>query len=64
MWGLQRDTSVLPRSVNPDRLRSNFDLDGWSLAEDEMDVLNNIKERIKVCGDGFLPIRVFFFDDE
>lgn len=64
MWGLQRDTSVLPRSVHPDRIRNNFELDCWSLAEAEMDVLNGIKERIKVCGDGFLPIRIFFDDDE
>lgn len=63
-WGLQRGTSVLPRSTKPDRLRSNFDLNGWELTEDEMKQLSAVKGRFKACGDGFLPVRVFFDDDE
>ncbi|PSN62096.1 Aldo/keto reductase [Corynespora cassiicola Philippines] len=63
-WGIQRGTSVLPRSTKPDRIRSNFDLGGWELSEDEMKKLNAVKDRFKACGDGFLPIRVFFDDDE
>lgn len=64
MWALQRGTSVVPRSVNPKRIKTNFELDGWSLNDEEMATLNSVKERIKVCDDGFLPIRVFFDDDE
>lgn len=63
-WGIQRGTSVVPRSTKPDRIKSNFDLDGWELNEDEMAKLNAVKDRFKACGDGFLPIRVFLDDDE
>jgi len=64
MWGLQRGFSVLPKSVTKERIDANFDLDGWSLSEDEMAQLSGIPERFKVCGDGWLPIKVFFGDDE
>lgn len=59
MWGLQRGTSVIPKSVTKSRIEANFQLDGWSLTEDEMNKLSNLKDRFKVCGDGWLPIRVF-----
>ena len=64
MWGLQRDTSVIPKSVTKSRIQKNFELDGWSLTSDEMDKLSNLKDRFKVCGDGWLPVKVFFGDDE
>ena len=64
MWGLQRDTSVIPKSVTKSRIEKNFDLDGWSLFPEEMEKLNNLKDRFKVCGDGWLPVKVFFGDDE
>ncbi|KAM0247805.1 hypothetical protein ACHAP5_003813 [Fusarium lateritium] len=63
-WGLQKGWSVVPKSVTPSRIESNFDLDGWVLTDDEMAELDGIKERFKVVGDGFLPIKVFFGDDE
>lgn len=63
-WGLQKGFSVLPKSVTESRIQANFDLDGWSLTDDEVKALDGIKERFKVCGDGWLPIKVFFGDDE
>lgn len=64
MWGLTRGTSIIPKSVTPSRIAANFDLDGWSLTEDEMNQLNSIKSRFKVVQDGWMPIKVFFGDDE
>ena len=64
MWGLQRDTSVIPKSVTKSRIEQNFQLDGWSLTDEEMESLDNLKDRFKVCGDGWLPIRVFDGLDE
>jgi len=64
MWGLQRDTSVIPKSVTPSRIESNWQLDGWSLNDDEMKQLSSLPDRFKVCGDGWLPVKVFFGDDE
>jgi len=64
MWGLQRGWSVIPKSVNADRIQKNFELDGWSLDDEEIKVMDNMPERFKVCGDAWLPIKVFFGDDE
>jgi glycerol 2-dehydrogenase (NADP+) len=64
MWGLQRGTSVIPKSVTASRIEKNFELDGWELTSDEMAQINSMKERFKVCGDAWLPVKVFFGDDE
>ncbi|KAH0843104.1 Glycerol 2-dehydrogenase (NADP(+)) [Fonsecaea pedrosoi] len=63
MWGLQRGTSVIPKSVTKSRIEANFQLDGWELSQEEMDTLSNIKTRFKVCGDSWLPIKVFFNEE-
>lgn len=64
MWGLQRGTSIIPKSVTPSRIAANFELDGWDLTDNEMVQLNSIKGRFKVVQDGWMPIKVFFGDDE
>lgn len=64
MWGLQRGTSVIPKSVTASRIEKNFELDGWELSDEEMKQLSSLKGRFKVCGDDWLPIKVFFGDDE
>ena len=64
MWGIQRGTSIIPKSVTPSRIETNFQLDGWELTKDEMEALNGIKTRFKVVQDGWMPIKVFFGDDE
>ncbi|KAH6632228.1 Aldo/keto reductase-like protein [Chaetomium tenue] len=64
MWGVKKGWSVLPKSVNPDRVKANFDLDGWDLTDEEVAKIDGIPDRFKVCGDAWLPIKVFFGDDE
>jgi len=64
MWGLQRGTSVIPKSVTATRIQGNFGLDGWSLTDEEMKQLSSLPDRFKVCGDSWLPVKVFFGDDE
>jgi glycerol 2-dehydrogenase (NADP+) len=66
MWGLQRGTSVIPKSVTASRIEKNFELDGWELDSEELAQINGMKERFKVCGDAWLPegVKVFFGDDE
>ncbi|KAH9845537.1 Aldo/keto reductase [Teratosphaeria destructans] len=64
LWGLQRDTSVIPKSVTASRIESNFQLDGQSLTDDEMKQLSSLPDRFKVCGDAWLPVKVFFSEDE
>lgn len=64
MWGLQRGTSVIPKSVTASRINDNYELDGWDLTDAEMKQLSSMPERFKVCGDDWLPVKVFFGDDE
>ncbi|KAL1879676.1 hypothetical protein VTK73DRAFT_6851 [Phialemonium thermophilum] len=63
-WGIQKGWSVLPKSVNKSRIEANWQLDGWELSEEDIKKIDSIKERFKVCDDAWLPIKVFFGDDE
>ena len=63
-WGVQKGWSVIPKSVTPGRVESNFEVDGWMLTGEEMAELDALPDRFKVCGDGWLPVKVFFGDDE
>ncbi|KAI0892568.1 Aldo/keto reductase [Annulohypoxylon nitens] len=64
LWGIQQGWDVIPKSITPERIESNFNIDGWELTADEIDKLNHLPDRFKVCGDAWLPIKVFFGDDE
>ena len=63
-WGIQKGWSVIPKSVTQARIEKNFELDGWNLSSEEVHELDNLKDRFKVCGDAWLPVKVFFGDDE
>ena len=63
VWGLQRGTSVIPKSVTASRIQDNFKLD-FTLTDEEMKALSSLPDRFKVCGDAWLPVKVFFGDDE
>ncbi|KEF55925.1 alcohol dehydrogenase [Exophiala aquamarina CBS 119918] len=62
-WGLQRGTSVIPKSVTKSRIEANFQLDDFELTSEEVDTLSSIPDRFKVCGDSWLPIKVFFNEE-
>ena len=61
-WGAQHGWSVIPKSVTPSRIESNFEVDGWVLDDAEMKRLDDLPDRFKVCQDGWLPVKVFFGD--
>jgi glycerol 2-dehydrogenase (NADP+) len=63
VWGLKRGTSVIPKSVTESRIKGNFGLDGLYLTEEEMEKLNNIPERFKVCNE-WLPEKIFSSEKE
>ncbi|MCJ1387514.1 hypothetical protein MMC18_000357 [Xylographa bjoerkii] len=63
-WGISKGWSVIPKSVSKERIEKNFELDGWDLSSQEVEELDNLPDRFKVCGDGWLPVKVFFGDDE
>ncbi|KAL2858376.1 NADP-dependent oxidoreductase domain-containing protein [Aspergillus pseudodeflectus] len=47
-WGLQKGWSVIPKSVSKSRIDANFELDGWSLTDEEVNQLDNLKDRFKL----------------
>ena len=55
---------MLPKSVTKGRIEANFGLRGWQLTDQEMASLSDIPDRFKVADDSWLPVRVFFGDDE
>jgi glycerol 2-dehydrogenase (NADP+) len=54
-WGLQRNYSVIPKSVSAERIQANFDLNNWELSPEEIKTINSIEQRFKVCDGTFLP---------
>jgi len=64
VWGLQNGYSVIPKSVNEGRIQKNFDIDGFVLKDDEFKKLSGLPDRFKVCGDDWLPHKVFDGRDE
>jgi len=63
MWGLQRGTSVIPKSVTPERIESNFDLTGWALSSSEHRLLSDLDARCRVYPDDWLPGQAFWEED-
>ncbi|EPE03813.1 glycerol dehydrogenase [Ophiostoma piceae UAMH 11346] len=64
LWGIKNNTSVLPKSVTKERIEANFALDGPGLTDEEFAKISAIQSRFKVCGDSWLPQKMFFGDDE
>lgn len=59
MWGLHRGTSVIPKSVHSSRIKENFNIDGWELSDEEVNLLAQLDTSLKTCQDDWLPGRVF-----
>lgn len=64
LWGIKNNTSVLPKSVTKERIEANFAINSADLTDDEFAKISAIQSRFKVCGDSWLPEKVFFGDDE
>ncbi|KAH7441532.1 hypothetical protein KP509_03G042000 [Ceratopteris richardii] len=43
-WGIQSGHSILPKSTNPNRLRSNFDILDWSIPAEDMRKIATIEQ--------------------
>ncbi|KAI3677682.1 hypothetical protein L6452_36948 [Arctium lappa] len=46
-WGIQRGTSVIPKSTNPDRINENMHIFNWEIPEQDFNVLSNIPDQQK-----------------
>lgn len=45
-WGVQRGTTVLPRSLREDRITANFDIVNWSLSDIDWKVVNSLEPQL------------------
>lgn len=45
-WGLQRGTSVIPKSTNADRIKGNIQLFGWAIPQEDLEALNSIRDQV------------------
>jgi len=50
-WCLQQGTIALPRSANPDHIRSNFDIFNFELTDDDMNSINKFTDGERVTWD-------------
>jgi diketogulonate reductase-like aldo/keto reductase len=50
-WCFQQQTLALPRSTNPDHIRSNFDIFSFELTEDDINSINKLTDGERVTWD-------------
>ncbi|CAN0535079.1 unnamed protein product, partial [Scytosiphon promiscuus] len=43
-WGVQRNTAVIPKTVNPERLKENLALHDFELSKDEMTAISSLNQ--------------------
>ncbi len=55
-WAINRGTSVIPKSVNPDRLRSNFEAHKLELSDDDMNRLNDLDRNYRFVTGSFWTV--------
>jgi 2,5-diketo-D-gluconate reductase A len=41
-WGIQNGYAVLPKSLNPERMRQNIDLGGFTIGEEDMALMKTM----------------------
>lgn len=52
-WGVQRGTSVLPKSTNPARIRANIEVFDWSLGREDFDRLSALATQQRMVDGSF-----------
>lgn len=52
-WALQRGTAVIPKSVNPERIRQNFDAANILLSSSDIDELGRLDKHFRFITGGF-----------
>jgi alcohol dehydrogenase (NADP+) len=55
-WAISRGASVIPKSVNPGRLKQNFEAENFELSEDDMNIINKLDRHFRFINGGFWAI--------
>lgn len=45
-WAIQRGTSVIPKSTNPERIKENMDVFGWEIPKEDFQALCSIPDQV------------------
>jgi len=45
-WGLQRGTSVIPKSTHAERIQENIQVFGWEIPDEDFKMLSSIGEQV------------------
>ena len=47
-WAVQKGISVIPKSINPERIRSNSDIFDFNIEEEDMAIIDTLNENLHV----------------
>lgn len=53
-WAVQRGTSVLPKSVHPERIAANFDVFDWQLSDADFKALSSLELQMRMLPGDFV----------
>ncbi|EGG19785.1 hypothetical protein DFA_06886 [Cavenderia fasciculata] len=59
-WAIQQGFTVIPKSVNPDRIKDNFKVLDFKIDESDMSILNNLNKNLRTCDpDSIFGVPIF-----
>ncbi|EAD7633095.1 aldo/keto reductase [Listeria monocytogenes] len=61
-WEIQNDIVTIPKSVNHDRIKANFDVWDFEISEDDIQLINDLNENKRVGTDPHHFMEIFYGD--
>jgi diketogulonate reductase-like aldo/keto reductase len=55
-WNIEHGISVIPKSVNPERIAENFDIFDFSLTDDDIRFMDSFHENFRICDDPLMML--------
>ncbi|MBC2262507.1 aldo/keto reductase [Listeria sp. FSL L7-0091] len=61
-WEIQNNIVTIPKSVNQDRIKSNFDVWDFEISDDDIEIVNGLNENKRVGTDPHHFMEIFYGD--
>ncbi|MCW3120438.1 MAG: aldo/keto reductase [Chitinophagaceae bacterium] len=55
-WNIEHGVSVIPKSVNPQRIEENFNIFDFSLSDDDISFMDTFNENFRICDDPLIML--------